>query len=112
MDNMNVAGLDKGWTELDLDESEATYELWFTDNSYNSFVLAGDGEIYVGESTWDPKFAKDQYPNLKAHENKTYEGWELKYSSKEDMFRKNIMQLIQGISDVFGLFAISTLTAW
>jgi len=111
MDNMNVAGLDKGWTELDLDESEATYELWFTDNSYNSFSLAGDGETYVGESTWDPEFAKDQEPSLKDHEKKTYEGQELKYSLEEDMLRKNIMQLIQGISDEFDLFAINTLTA-
>lgn len=113
------AGIDQGWTELHLDESEETCEQWFTDNSYNSFTLAGDGEAYVGESTWDPEFAKDEDPSLKEHETKTFEGQELKYSSEEDTLRRNgclreekgidILQQIQGISDETSLFAYQLL---
>lgn len=113
------AGIDQGWTEPHLDESEETCEQWFTDNSYNSFTLAGDGEAYVGESTWDPEFAKDEDPSLKEHETKIFEGQELKYSSEEDTLRRNgclreekgidILQQIQGISDETSLFAYQLL---
>jgi len=109
------AGLDQGWTELHLDESEETCEQWFTQNSYNSFALAGDGEAYVGESTSDQELAKDQDPSLKEQEKEMFEDRELKYSSEEDLLRKNsclreekgidILQQIQGISDEAGLFA-------
>lgn len=109
------AGLNQGFAELHLDESEETCQQWFTENSYNSFALAGDVEAYVGESTWDPELAMDQDPSMKEHENETFEGRELKYSSREDMLRKNschreekgidTLQHIQGISDEAGLFA-------
>lgn len=109
------AGLDQGFTELHLDESEETCEQWFTENSYKSFALAGDVEANVGESSWDPELAMDQDTSLKEHEKETLEGRELKYSSQEDILRNNschreekgiiTLQHIQGISDEAGLFA-------